>query len=65
LLAFRDTMRQDSTKNESLTSPEVYAEKVKLARDVASVLRKNVIQAVKDDARDLWSMLIYLLFSSH
>lgn len=38
-------MRNDTVQGRSLTDEKAYEENVKLAREVADVLRKNIVQA--------------------
>ena len=52
-LAFRLKVRVSTEEGASETNPESYIAKVQLARDVADVLRKNVVQGVRQD-NDTW-----------
>ncbi|KAJ3477745.1 hypothetical protein NLI96_g10259 [Meripilus lineatus] len=45
--AFRLKLRNEVVPNASITDPNAYQEKVTLTREIAEVLRKNVVQAVK------------------
>lgn len=45
--AFRLKMRTDAIESHSLTDPFLYEEKAKLARDMAQILRMNVVQGEK------------------
>ncbi|KAF8626261.1 hypothetical protein AX15_004936 [Amanita polypyramis BW_CC] len=45
--AFRQKMRQDAILSRSITNLKEYQQQEQLARDVADVLRKNVVQGVK------------------
>lgn len=46
-VAFRLKLRNEVVPNASITDPNAYQEKVTLTREIAEVLRKNVVQAVK------------------
>lgn len=46
-------MRHDYREGRNLTDPNSYAARIKLGQEVAEVLRKNIVQAVKvDNAED-------------
>ncbi|KDQ59523.1 hypothetical protein JAAARDRAFT_624063 [Jaapia argillacea MUCL 33604] len=47
LRAFRDKMRAEYVQGRSQTDPALYEEKVNLANEVATILRRNVVQARK------------------
>jgi peptide chain release factor len=55
-LAFRLKMRSDAIEACSITDSKIYEEKVQLAKDIARVLRMNVVQAKKIGDQDTWSM---------
>jgi len=57
-------MKADALAARAVTDPAAYEQHTQLARDIAVVLRRNVVQAVKvtdsvstskDDVRDKWS----------
>lgn len=54
-------MRVDTIRGQTLTDPTAYEENVKLAREVADVLRKNIVQARRTSAtpesqgNEVWS----------
>ena len=60
-LAFRDKMRHDTLAGRSQTDTKLYEQNVTLAREVADVLRKNIVQAQKIaepstvDGQETWS----------
>ncbi|KAJ3551722.1 hypothetical protein NM688_g4543 [Phlebia brevispora] len=58
--AFRTKMRSEIIPDASVTDTSVFEKKVKLAREIADVLRKNVVQArrVEDSADDRWRLRI-------
>lgn len=49
-VAFRREMRRKVVPNPEDTNPSVFEEKVRLSREIADVLRKNIVQARKVDA---------------
>jgi len=58
--AFRCKIRNQNTLLRSETNPKTYEENVKLAREIAQVLRKNVVQAVQvsdagEEDKEMWS----------
>jgi hypothetical protein len=59
LPAFRHKLRNDGVRLRSETDSKTYEEQVKLMRDVAQFLRRNVVQAVKTqrpgDQSEVWS----------
>lgn len=55
-------MRADAVDARAVIDPEVYEQRTQLAREIADVLRRNVVQAVKvsepvveGEGRDKWS----------
>ncbi|KAF8894702.1 RF-1 domain-containing protein [Infundibulicybe gibba] len=61
LHAFRSKMRSDALHAQSVTDPEAYREHTKLAREVALVLRRNIVQGVKirdaeKDKNEVWKL---------
>jgi hypothetical protein len=58
LTAFRAKMKHDSTQYAQNSDPVAYESSIKLTREVADVLRKNVVQAEKvqdnQGQDDLW-----------
>ncbi|KAJ6455733.1 RF-1 domain-containing protein [Mycena sanguinolenta] len=59
LQAFRLKIRQDAVTARSITDPVVYEQQNALAREVATILRKNIVQAARaaEDA-DTWRVRI-------
>ncbi|KAM6500882.1 RF-1 domain containing protein [Amanita muscaria] len=60
LKAFRDKMRQDALAGREITEPGQYEQQVQLARDIAVILRKNIVQGVKEGSHsgiETWSKL--------
>jgi hypothetical protein len=60
LKAFRHKMRQDALVGREITDPGQYEQQAQLARDIAVVLRKNVVQGVKESSHsgiETWSKL--------
>jgi len=57
LPAFRQKMRVDSLQQKGRTDPKAYEESVKLGNEVATVLRRNFVQAHRVDsgADERWS----------
>lgn len=54
-------MRQDALVASSITDPKLYQNQEQLARDVADILRRNIIQGTKvaqdqHPGQDTWSM---------
>ncbi|KAF9009418.1 RF-1 domain-containing protein [Cyathus striatus] len=47
LKAFRLKMRDDAINFQSIADPKLYEEQIKLNREIADFLRRNVVQAVK------------------
>ncbi|PFH52430.1 hypothetical protein AMATHDRAFT_74222 [Amanita thiersii Skay4041] len=47
LTAFRLKMRQDAMGDQSIIDPILYQEREQLARQIAEVLRKNIVQGIK------------------
>ena len=47
-------MRTEVVRDATITDMKVFEEKVALAREIADVLRKNVVQAQKQEAKDTW-----------
>lgn len=52
-------MRTDAVSAREELNPEVYEQHTQLARDIADVLKKNIVQAVKttsseDEAKETW-----------
>ena len=47
-------MRTEVVPDATITDMKVFEEKVALAREIADVLRKNVVQAQKQEANDTW-----------
>lgn len=62
LRAFRDKMRHDTLAGRSQTDTQLYEQNVTLAREVADVLRKNIVQAQKIaepstvDGQETWKL---------
>lgn len=56
-------MRIDASEGLPETDPEAYQKRATLAREVASILRKNIVQAerVKTDEIETWSACILIL----
>lgn len=55
-------MKLDALAARSITAPEDYQQQIQLGREIADVLRKNVVQAVKADdpeKSDTWSEACY------
>ena len=71
LSAFRQKMRADALQHKGQTDSTVYGESVKLANEVATILRRNFVQAqrVASDNHERWSeytlpfVVPYLTFS--
>lgn len=59
-LAFRLKIRKDALEAQSESDPDIYEAKVRLGRDIAEVLRKNVVQAHKlqqsENDKEIWRM---------
>ena len=53
--AFKLKMREEVIPNTSVTDAKAFEEKITLAREIADVLRKNVVQARKVEEKDTWS----------
>ncbi len=52
-VAFRTKMRAEVIPNSAVAEPAAFEEKVKLAREIADILRKNVVQARRvEEAQD-------------
>lgn len=56
-------MRADAVEARAVSDPEAYEQRTQLAREVADVLRRNVVQAIKvpesaeqNGERERWSM---------
>ncbi|TFK42986.1 RF-1 domain-containing protein [Crucibulum laeve] len=47
LKAFRQKMRTDALNAQTATEPETYQQHIQLGREIADILRRNVVQAVK------------------
>ncbi len=73
--AFRDKARSDTLDGARQTVPEAYAANVRLAREVADVLRRNIVQgerlnaaaaaaAGESGAKDVWRESAHLAFPS-
>jgi len=45
--AFRQKIRQDALAASSVTDPTLYQQQEQLAREIADVLRKNIVQATR------------------
>jgi len=58
-IAFLDKTRSEYRAGRSITVEKEYEEKIKVAQDVAVLLRKNVIQAEKAPEPDVWSAFPY------
>ncbi|KIL68583.1 hypothetical protein M378DRAFT_8634 [Amanita muscaria Koide BX008] len=61
LKAFRHKMRQDALAGREITEPGQYEQQVQLARDIAVILRKNVVQGVKEGSHsgiETWKLAI-------
>ncbi|KAL5490414.1 hypothetical protein ACEPAI_5247 [Sanghuangporus weigelae] len=59
LNAFRDKLRADFTESRSaIDDPDEYAARIRLGREIADVLKKNVVQAVKVDSSESRSSLL-------
>ncbi|KAJ6546525.1 RF-1 domain-containing protein [Mycena vulgaris] len=61
LRAFRSKIRQDALAARNTTDPAVYQQHNDLAREVATILRKNIVQAAKLDGpenTDTWRVRI-------
>ncbi|KAJ7285688.1 RF-1 domain-containing protein [Mycena rebaudengoi] len=61
LQAFRIKIRQDAVAARSIADPQLYEERNDLAREIATILRKNVVQATRlDDPQkaDTWRVRI-------
>ncbi|KAI0340136.1 hypothetical protein BDW22DRAFT_1450566 [Trametopsis cervina] len=56
--AFKLKMRTEIMPNASVTEPEEFTAKVTLAKEIADVLRKNVVQARKSQTEEAWSLNI-------
>jgi hypothetical protein len=60
-------IRTDALEAQSESDPSVYAEKVKLGHEIATILRQNVVQAHKvqaapmEDNKELWRIYYLLL----
>jgi hypothetical protein len=54
-------MRKDTLEAQVISEPKLYEEKVQLAREIATVLRTNIVQGVKTPdtepglGQDTWS----------
>ncbi|KAI0691172.1 RF-1 domain-containing protein [Cytidiella melzeri] len=51
-------MRTEVMPDASVTDPQVFSAKVTLAREIAEVLRKNVVQARKAEDKETWKLHI-------
>jgi hypothetical protein len=60
--AFRLKIRTDALEAASVTDSNVYVEKAKLAREMAKILRENVVQGEKVEGDATWSRLIIAVF---
>lgn len=62
-------MRSDTIEARSLTDPVLYEQKIQLAREMARVLRQNVVQAekVQGEGEDKWSKITFCcsIFETH
>ncbi|KAL0947074.1 hypothetical protein HGRIS_013215 [Hohenbuehelia grisea] len=62
LLAFRQKMRHDALQAQAITSPTEYEANTALTREIASILRRNIVQATKvsteADSEELWRLRI-------
>ncbi|KAI0086639.1 RF-1 domain-containing protein [Irpex rosettiformis] len=56
--AFKLKMRSEVIPNASVTDPQAFTEKVTLAKEIADVLRRNVVQARKAENREAWEINI-------
>ena len=64
-LAFRQKMRQDASVASSITDPKLYQDQEQLARDVADILLRNIVQGTKvtqdqHSGQDTWRMFKYM-----
>lgn len=55
--AFKLKMRNEVMPNASVTDPQLFTEKITLAKEIADVLRRNVVQARKAEDREAWGAL--------
>ncbi|KAJ6496527.1 RF-1 domain-containing protein [Mycena vitilis] len=59
LRAFRLKIRQDAVRARETTDPAVYEQHNALAREIASIVRKNLVQASRtDDTAETWRVRI-------
>ncbi|ESK96917.1 hypothetical protein Moror_6495 [Moniliophthora roreri MCA 2997] len=58
LKAFRLKMREDALSGQAEQDPVVYQQLCEDARNVAAFLRRNIIQATKQDVGETWSLHI-------
>lgn len=63
-------MRQDALVASSITDPKLYQNQEQLARDVADILRRNIVQGTKvaqdqHSEQDTWSMCISMYDVPH
>ncbi|KAF8582080.1 hypothetical protein K439DRAFT_1392104 [Ramaria rubella] len=58
LNAFKEKTRLAYREGRSLTDTKRYEDNIRLARDVADVLRTNIVQARKTSATDIWELNI-------
>jgi len=57
LKAFRQKARDEYTHGRSVTDPREFEERVKLAQEVAAVIRHNIVQAEKvPEKEDTWAI---------
>lgn len=54
-------MRSDALAATSTTAPEEYQQQIQLTRDIANVLKRNVVQAAKVDCEETntWSKIYF------
>lgn len=68
--AFRLKMRIDALAARAETDPTTYETQTKLGREIATVLRKNIVQAVKvveakdDNEKETWSEQCFIYSSA-
>jgi hypothetical protein len=59
-LGFRHKIRQDAIRARDTADPSVYEQQNVLAREIATIVRKNLVQATRIDSSDnpdTWSEL--------
>lgn len=61
LIAFRLKIRQDAVAARNITEPALYEQQNVLAREIATIVRKNLVQATRTtENTDTWSALDFL-----